>query len=101
MSKWDNLDFKSVDISTKILTDILLDTSVKQLHFECKDFTSPLDYQELSNSFLSEYCLLYYFEKPEDQIDEGVEMYLDEIIDSNLNSKILASLILFNSRKID
>ena len=103
MSKWDNLDFKSVDISTKILTDILLDSSVKQLHFECKDFTSPLDYQELSNSFLSEYCLLYYFEKPEaeDQIDEGVEMYLDEIIDSNLNSKFLATLILFNSRKID
>ena len=103
MSKWDNLDFKSVDISTKILTDILLDSTVKQLHFECKDFTSPLDYQDLSNSFLSEYCLLYYFEKPEveDQIDEGVEMYLDEIIDSNLNSKFLATLILFNSRKID
>jgi hypothetical protein len=103
MSKWDELDVKSVDISTKILTDILKDSSVKQLHFECKDFNSPLDYQDLSESYLSEYCLLYYFEKPEaeDQIDVGVEMYLDEIIESNLNSKFLASTILSNTTKID
>lgn len=103
ISKWDELDDKSVDISTKILTDILKDSSIKQLHFECKDFNSPLDYQELSKSYLSEYCLLYYFEKPEaeDQIDEEVEMYLDEIIESNLNSKILTSLILSNTTKFD
>ena len=52
------------------------------MHYECKIFNSPLDYQELSESHLSEYCLLYHFEKPdqENKIDEGIEMYLDELI---------------------
>ncbi len=53
MSKWDDLDVKSVNISSKFLTDILIDSSVKLLQFECKDFYSPLDFQELSYSYLS------------------------------------------------
>lgn len=82
ITKWDELDSKCLDISTQILKDILVDSSVKQLHYECKIFNSPLDYQELSESHLSEYCLLYHFEKPdqENKIDEGIEMYLDELI---------------------
>lgn len=103
IKKWDDLDLNCLDISTQILKDILVDSKVKQLHYECKDFTSPLDYQELSDSHLSEYCLLYQFEKPEheNQIDEGIEMYLDELIVSNLNSKYLTYLILSNTTKID
>jgi hypothetical protein len=79
-----------------ILKDIFEDTwVVKQLHYDCKDFVSPLDYQEISGSFLTEYCLLYHFEKPDENIvDEGIEMYLEQIIDSNINSKFLTSLLL-------
>lgn len=38
ITNWNNLDTKGLDISTKILNDIMLNTSVEQLHFECKDF---------------------------------------------------------------
>jgi hypothetical protein len=81
----------------------LLDTSVKQLHFECKDSVSPVDFQDLSKCFFGDYCLLYFLEKPEDydQIDEGVPMDLSYFIDSNLNSKFLSSLISNNTTKID
>lgn len=103
ISKWDNLDSKCLDILTKVLTDILSDTSIKQLHFESKDSVSPINFKELNESYLSEYCLLYFFETPEnyDQVDEGVPMDFNDLIDSNINSKILTSLILNNTIKID
>ncbi len=103
ISDWDVLTLNSINILTKVLTDILSDSSVKQLHFECKDSVSPIDFQELSKSHLSDYCLLYFLEKPEDhdQIDEGIPMDLSSLIDSNLNSKFLSSLILSNTTKVD
>jgi len=83
ITKWDDLDSQGLDILTKILNDILLNTSVEQLHFECKDSVSPVDYLELSKSYLLDYCLLYFLEKPEnyDQIDEGVPMELSYLTD--------------------
>jgi len=103
INKWDDLDSKSLDRSTKIIKDIISDTSVKQLHFECKDSVSPVDFQELGDCYFADYCLLYFLEKPEDydQIDEGVPMDLSYFIDSNLNSKFLSSLILSNTTKIE
>ena len=103
ISNWEDLDSKSLDRSTKVLTDIISDPSVKQLHFECKDYVSPVDYLDLSQCYLADYCLLYYLEKPEDydQVDEGVHMDLSYFIDSNLNSPFLTSLIFSNTTKID
>jgi len=103
ITKWDDLDSKGLDLLTKILTDIISDSAVKLLHFECKDSVSPVDFQELSKCYLSDYCLLYFLEIPEnyDQVDEGVPMDLSFLIESNLNSKFLSSLILNNTKKID
>lgn len=91
----------NLDLPIEIYKDILEDTSlVNQLHYECTGFVSPLDYQEINNSYLSEYCLLYHFEKnfmntiSDHMIDEGVEVYLNELLESNLNSKWFTSLIL-------
>lgn len=54
------------------MTDIISDSSLKQYHYKCLDSVSPADLQELSNSYLSDYCLLYFLENPEnyDQVDE-------------------------------
>lgn len=103
INRWDDLDSKSVDISTKIFKDKISDTSVKQLHFECKDSVSPVDFLDLSKCFFGDYCLLYFLDKPEnyDLVDEGVPMDLSSLIESNLNSKFLSSLIISNTTKID
>ena len=47
------------------------------------------------------FTLLFFNPEAEVQIDEGVEMQLDVIIDSNINSKILISLILNNKPKFE
>ena len=103
INKWDDLDLKGLDLSTKILTDIISDSSIKQLHFECKDSISPVDFLDLSQCYLADYCLLYFLENPEnyDQVDEGVHMELNNLIDSSLNSAFISSLILNNTPKIE
>lgn len=103
ISKLNDLDLKGLDLSTKILIDIISDSSIEQYHYKCLDFVSPTDFQELSQSYFSDYCLLYFLENPEnyDQVDEGVNLELGDLIDSNLNSAFLTSLILSNTTKID
>lgn len=106
----DNLENKNnvsdqLNLSAKIYLSILNDTSlVKPLHYECTGFVSPLDYQELSNSQFTDYCLLYNFDKSfnnEDMIDEGVEVYLKDLLESNINSKWFTSLILSHNSKLN
>lgn len=101
----DKVEYPSNDfkLESKIFEDILDDTSeVKQLHYETTGNVSPLDYQYLSNSYLSEYCLLYNFERSfndlDDMIDEGIEVYLSDLLESNLNSKWFTSLIIKNKQ---
>ena len=85
----DNIDFIQLDLPTKIFSDILNETSlIKPLHYDWTSFVSPLDYQELSNSQFSDYCLIYNFDKSfnmVDMIDEGLEVYLKDLLESNIN----------------
>ena len=84
-------NISELNLVSKVYLDILNDTSlVKPLHYDCTGFVSPLDYQEINNSHLSEFCLLYNFDKSfnnEDMIDEGLEVYLKDLLESNINSK--------------
>jgi len=99
MIKWDNIDSKDLNLILNIYKDILEDTlSVKQLYYKCTDSISPLNYQEISNSFLSEYCLTYYFDNNrlgEYQVNEVLEMVLSDLIESNLNSQFLSYFITY------
>lgn len=114
ITKWEDLDLKNLNITSKILKDILLDPSIKQLHYECNNFVSPLDFQEMDNSFLAEYCFLYNEEvnkkssilestPSEDPgyVHEGIEMYLNEMMESNINSAFLTPLILSYTSNLD
>jgi len=101
ITKWDNLDVKSLDIISKIFKDILVDSLVvKQIHFEASCFVSPLEFQEMDNSYLADFCLLYNQEKANNnltieegipsenpsQVHEDTQMSLELLIESNLNS---------------
>ena len=114
ITKWDDLDLKSFNIISKILKDILLDPSIKQLHFECNDFVSPLDIQEIDNSYIAEYCFLYNEQVNKNSpivesvpsedpsyVHEGIEMYLYEMTEYNINSAFLTPLILSYTSNID